>query len=165
MVKYYNSMVVFEEIPDEITLAINITNCPCHCPDCHSKFLWEDIGTELTNDELDRLIKANDGITCVCFMGGDAEPSTILLLASNIKMEFPKLKVGWYSGMDSIAVKAEHYLCLDYIKTGPFIKERGGLNNPNTNQHLYKKEYSDSETRFNDITYKFWKAEEKSAVL
>ena len=27
--KYYNAMVVFEEIPNEITLAINITNCPC----------------------------------------------------------------------------------------------------------------------------------------
>ena len=56
MIKYYNSMVVFEEIPNEITLAINITNCPCHCKGCHSKFLWEDIGTELTFEELDRLI-------------------------------------------------------------------------------------------------------------
>ena len=46
MLKYYNAMVVFEEIPDEITLAINITNCPCHCVGCHSKFLWEDVGTE-----------------------------------------------------------------------------------------------------------------------
>ena len=42
MIKYYNAMVVFEEIPNEITLAINITNCPCHCKGCHSQFLWED---------------------------------------------------------------------------------------------------------------------------
>ena len=159
MIKYYNSMVVFEEIPDEITLAINITNCPCHCPDCHSKFLWDDVGTELTNEELDELIKKNDGITCVCFMGGDAEPDTILLLAAHIKMEFPNLNVAWYSGRDTIAIRAEHYLCLDYVKTGPYIKERGGLDNPNTNQHLYKKVYSDVKTEFKDITYKFWKHE------
>ena len=30
MLKYYNSMVVFEEIPNEITLAINITNLNCN---------------------------------------------------------------------------------------------------------------------------------------
>ena len=65
MIKYFNSMVVFEEIPSEITLAINITNCPCHCKGCHSKFLWEDIGVELTKDELYKLIDVNDGITCV----------------------------------------------------------------------------------------------------
>ena len=53
-------MVVFEEIPDEITLAINITNCPCKCPGCHSKFLWDDNGTELTVEVLHKLIKEND---------------------------------------------------------------------------------------------------------
>jgi hypothetical protein len=77
VVKYYNAMVVFEEIPDEITIAINITNCPCKCQGCHSKFLWGDIGNELTNDELEKLIQDNLGITCVCFMGGDANPEEI----------------------------------------------------------------------------------------
>ena len=61
MVKYYNAMTVFEEIPNEITLAINITNCPCHCEGCHSKFLWEDTGTELTAKELDKLLAKNSG--------------------------------------------------------------------------------------------------------
>ena len=49
--KYYNYDVVFQEIPDETTLAINISNCPCRCPGCHSKFLWEDVGVELTVKE------------------------------------------------------------------------------------------------------------------
>ena len=99
MIKYYNAMVVFEEIPNEITLAINITNCPCHCKGCHSKFLWEDVGTELTIDELNRLIDKNDGITTVCFMGGDATPEAINTLAEYVH-EIRELKVGWYSGMD-----------------------------------------------------------------
>ena len=47
MLKYVDTKVVFQEIPDEITLAINISNCPCHCPGCHSSYLAEDIGNAL----------------------------------------------------------------------------------------------------------------------
>ena len=35
MVKYLETKVVLSEIPNEITLAINITNCPCVCKGCH----------------------------------------------------------------------------------------------------------------------------------
>ena len=52
MLKYTTAEVTFREIPDEITLCINISNCPIHCADCHSKELWGDIGTELSFDEL-----------------------------------------------------------------------------------------------------------------
>ena len=122
MIKYYNAMVVFEEIPKEITLAINITNCPCHCEGCHSKFLWENIGTELTNEELDKLIEKNDGITCVCFMGGDAEPSGINKLAEHIlnTPKYDNIKVGWYSGMDELSSDIElelfHYITMKFEK-------------------------------------------------
>ena len=144
-------MVVFEEIPDEITLAINITNCPCHCKGCHSTFLWEDTGTQLTKSELDELIKKNDGITCVCFMGGDSEPKTVNLLAEYIQ-NAKNLKVGWYSGMDELSddIKVENF---DYIKIGHYDYELGGLNTKTTNQRLYKV----NEGELEDITYKFWK--------
>ena len=99
MLKYYNAMVVFEEIPDEITLAINITNCPCKCPGCHSKFLWDDNGTELTVEVLHKLIKENDGITCVCFMGGDKDPEEVVKLSEYVNC-IEHLNVGWYSGKD-----------------------------------------------------------------
>lgn len=48
MVKYTDSQVTFREIPDEITLCINISGCPNHCEGCHSSYLAEDIGTKLT---------------------------------------------------------------------------------------------------------------------
>lgn len=41
MLKYVNTDIVFQEFPDEVTLAINLSNCPCHCPGCHSSYLWE----------------------------------------------------------------------------------------------------------------------------
>ena len=50
MLKYYNYMVTFSEVPDEISLCINITGCPIRCTDCHSKFLWENIGKEITDE-------------------------------------------------------------------------------------------------------------------
>ena len=43
-------MITFSEVPDEISLCINISNCPIKCPDCHSKFLWENIGKEITDE-------------------------------------------------------------------------------------------------------------------
>ena len=52
MLKYVDTKVTFAEVPDEISLCINISNCPNHCEGCHSPYLAEDIGTELTKDEI-----------------------------------------------------------------------------------------------------------------
>ena len=82
MIKYVNTEVVFQEIPDETTLAINLSGCPCRCPGCHSSYLWDDIGEPLTADALEALIQANDGmVTCVSLMGGDADPAAVDQLA------------------------------------------------------------------------------------
>ena len=151
MLKYYNAMVVFEEIPNEIALAINITNCPCHCPGCHSKFLWEDVGTELTSDEIDALIEKNEGITCVCLMGGDKTPELINTLAEYIH-EAKGLKTGWYSGKDELSDKID-LKWFNYVKIGHYDEKLGPLNKETTNQRLYLIE----DKKPKDITYKFWK--------
>ena len=150
MIKYYNAMVVFEEIPDEITMAINITNCPCKCDGCHSKFLWGDIGVELTEKELDDIASKNSGITCVCFMGGDSDPDSINALAKHVKI-FWGLNVGWYSGMDTLSdlVDISNF---DYIKIGHYDNVLGPLNKKTTNQKMYKV----VDGALEDITYRFW---------
>lgn len=76
MLHYINTDIVFQEFPDEVTLAINVSGCPCHCPGCHSQFLWADRGHDLTTEALSALIlQAKDTITCVGFMGGRWRPS------------------------------------------------------------------------------------------
>ena len=71
MLRYINTDIVFQEFPDEVTLAINISGCPCRCPGCHSQFLWADRGEELTAEALSALICETEAtITCVDFMGG-----------------------------------------------------------------------------------------------
>ena len=97
MIKYTDTQVVFEEIPNEITLAINISNCQHHCEGCHSPYLREDIGTELTEEELERLINDNMGITCVAFMGEGNDLNALFSLGVEVKCEFD-LKVAIYSG-------------------------------------------------------------------
>lgn len=160
VVKYVDTKVVFREIPDEITLAINISNCPCHCVGCHSSYLAEDIGSILNKDTLETLISNNSGITCISFMGGDADPKYINYLASLIS-NYKDIKVAWYSGRDYINPNID-VRNFDYIKVGPYKEECGPLDNPSTNQRLYKinkvtEEDGQDNVILEDITSKFWK--------
>ena len=150
MLKYVDAKVVFAEVPDEVTLAINISNCPCQCKGCHSSYLAQDIGTELTFNEVRKLIKKNSGISCIAFMGGDSEPKRIDALASFVINHY-QLKVAWYSGRQELNNNID--LCnFDYIKLGPYIEELGPLNSRTTNQRFYK--VSDGELV--DITSRFY---------
>ena len=67
MLKYADSKVVFSEVPDEITLAISISNCPGTCKGCHSPWLREDVGESLTKTSVHELLEKNNGVTCICF--------------------------------------------------------------------------------------------------
>lgn len=158
MIKYLETLITFAEIPDEITLCINITNCPCNCNGCHSSYLSKDIGEELNNDVLDKLISDNSGISCIAFMGGDSSPKEINDLAKYVKDKY-LISVAWYSGRQELSkdINLDNF---DYIKLGPYIKELGPLTSKTTNQRLYQygKLFSDYtiDKCWRDITYKFW---------
>ena len=159
MLKYVDTKVTFSEVPDEISLCINISNCPCHCRGCHSSYLAEDIGEPLDLQHLTNLIDSNKGITCVCIMGGDANPSEVDDIAQDIKEYYPELKIGWYSGRQELSkeINLENF---EFVKLGPYIEELGPLTSKTTNQRMYKVVYNhyDDDTagyELNDITYKF----------
>ena len=134
--KYVDTMVVFREVPDEVTLAINISNCPVKCPGCHSSYLAQDIGEVLDNESLAMLVKRNPGISCVSFMGGDAEPAMVRELALGLKKDNPALKTCWYSGRDRDHAKPM-LDAFDFVKVGPYIEELGPLDSLTTNQRFY----------------------------
>ena len=149
MLRYANFDIVFQEVPEEVTLAINISNCPNQCPGCHSKYLWENIGKELDTNELNRLVEQyKSGITCVCFMGGDAEPKEVSDLAKQLKASHSNLKAAWYSGKNDLPqnVSTEHF---DYIKLGRYMAELGPLDSATTNQRMMKRL---ADGRVKDIT-------------
>ena len=155
--KYVNTGVVFQEIPEEVTLSINISNCPCHCLGCHSQYLWEDIGEPLNAMSLDVMLKNyGQDITCVAFMGGDATPEKVDSLAGWMRSAYPELKTAWYSGRAVLSDKI-HLRNFDYIKLGPYIEAKGPLNKPTTNQILYMVDPKADNGIGENITYKFWK--------
>ena len=139
MLRYTDYDIVFQEVPDEITLAINISNCPNRCKGCHSPYLLKDIGEPLTEENLTVLLrKYGKAITCVCFMGGDASPADIEQLAEYLhRQTVAPVKVGWYSGKSELspAIDLDFF---EYIKLGPYIEHLGGLKSPATNQRFYR---------------------------
>ena len=151
--KYLGYSIVFQEVPDEVTLAINISGCPHKCEGCHSKYLWEYEGNYIS-DDLYGLIKKYEGlITCVCFMGGEQNPLDLCYCLYIVHQL--GLKTCLYSGVDKLhyltAIGVSH-LC-DYIKVGHYDKQFGGLDSPTTNQRFFSR----IDDNLIDTTYKFQK--------
>lgn len=148
--KYYNYDIVFQEIPDEVTLAINLTNCPNLCEGCHSPHLRKDIGEELTPAVVDQLLsKYASSVSCLCFMGGDAHRAELSAMAQHLR-NHSKVKIGWYSGQDKMP-EQEHLF--DYVKLGGYNPAKGSLKSRTTNQRLYR----NRQGKWEDITERFWK--------
>ena len=162
MLKYVDAKITFLEVPDEISLCISLSGCPHRCEGCHSSYLQEDIGEILTEEKLLELINNNNGISCVCFMGGDNDLPRLSTLANYVKREF-QLKTAWYTGLDFHPTMDRPICkCFDYIKVGKYIKQCGPLNNPKTNQRFYTKGSSMKKMDANphmwyDTTDKFWR--------
>lgn len=153
MLKYVNFDIVFQEIPDEVTLAINISNCPNGCRGCHSSFLQMDTGEFLTEEVLTCLLrKYGKSVTCICFMGGDSDPGEIVRLAAFLHTQsLMSVKIGWYSGKQNLP-SSFNPAYFQYVKLGPYVEHLGALKSGTTNQRLYR---IDESSQMVDITSRF----------
>ena len=79
------------------------------------------------------MVEDNFGVNCFLFLGEGRDPEALLRLARHARSL--GLETALYSGRDT--VEDALYEAFDYIKTGPFIPERGPLNQTGTNQRLY----------------------------
>jgi anaerobic ribonucleoside-triphosphate reductase activating protein len=134
--KYLTEQIVFQEVPNEISLAFEITNCPRKCPGCHTPELQCDCGNTLTKQIFHQICEkysAHDGkylFTCVLFLGGEQHHSELidlLILCRNVG-----LKTALYTGANSLRIDVMRLL--NYVKLGEYNKELGGLDSPKTNQ-------------------------------
>ena len=148
MIKYIPELtdIVLEEIPDKVTLAVEISNCRGSCEGCHSPFLKQDLGVELTPAAVDKLIADNFGVNCFLLLGEGKDKEALLRIAEHLRTHHPGLERAVYSGRP--AVEPEIYAAFDYIKVGPYVAGLGPLNEPTTNQRLYH--------HGEDITSRFW---------
>lgn len=135
--KYVDTMVTFSEIPCEITLCVNISGCKIRCEDCHSAYLWQDIGTALTFKKIDDMIASNDGITCMCIMGG-SDYAALVQIMRRIKSYY-KIKTAWYTGEDNLnPYILQNLQFFNFIKVGRYDERRGPLTSNTTNQIFYE---------------------------
>lgn len=128
--------IVFQEVPDEISLCFSITGCKIGCKGCHSTELWDaSNGITLNNQSFTYWLEKYQGlISCVVFFGGEWQPNALiekLLIAKKFG-----LKTCLYSGEES----GEKYIDLritqnlNFLKTGAWHEKLGGLDSVSTNQ-------------------------------
>lgn len=114
------------------------------------------VQNQLTTEYLENRIKQyQDMISCVLFLGGEWKIKQLIELLQTVKNTNPSLKTCLYTGLelDEIVELIEQEInekveigwkyifdnnLLDYLKTGRWIRELGGLDNKNTNQRFYK---------------------------
>lgn len=152
MLKYESTLVTFTEIPQEISLCFNITNCPCNCRECFEPWLAKDYGKPLDINNIGLEVKAHPHISCICFMGGDRDHSYLSSLCKEIHKIYPEIKLAMYSGFQQRDPTLEEQL--NYYKCGPFIPEQGPLNSKTTNQIFWVKQPDGS---WENQTYLFQK--------
>ena len=147
MIKSIDNSVVFEEIPDKVTLAFSITNCQNRCKGCHSAHLRCNIGEILDENVIDeKFAKTIKMCNCVLFLGEGNDKEGLIRLNNYIKNKY-NVETAIYSGRDEVEDDLFEYF--DYVKVGSYKEECGPLNKKTTNQRLFYHK--------KDITNKFWK--------
>ena len=142
--KYLGYAIALQEVPNEISLVINVSGCPHKCEGCHSQYLWEYDGNILIDDFVELLSKYKGMITCVCFMGGEQNIDELYSYLMFIKSI--GLKTCLYSGCTSLNDVEELLPFLDWVKIGRYIESlttdnniQYGIKLATSNQHIYKK--------------------------
>ena len=135
-IRFCNQQVVWQEVPNETSLAFLITGCPLGCKGCHSVESWKrGSGQILTEIYLAKQLKKYQGfITCVLFMGGEWLPDKLILLLKMARKQ--GLNTCLYTGLEKTELDPRLLPELTYLKTGRWIAERGGLNSLTTNQRF-----------------------------
>jgi len=134
MVKCLSPKICFQEVPDEISLTITVTGCPWRCSGCHSEASWSaDTGIPLTVDWFVAQLDKYDGmISCVLFLGGEWASKSLIACLRHAKQR--GLKTCLYTG--ATKVSSSLMGLLDFLKTGRWEAELGGLDSPITNQRF-----------------------------
>lgn len=130
--KYSDVQILLQEVPGEISICFTITGCQLRCEGCHSAHLRSNAKGHDLSDELYKsiLIKYQNYASCVLFMGGEWNtPELIEKLKIAKKMGYETCLYSGQEKLDEVIVNE-----LTYMKTGPWIKEFGGLESKSTNQ-------------------------------
>ncbi len=126
--RIFEDTISFLEVPGETSLTLGISGCPNQCPGC--SWAEEDTAGEVvTLEQFRAMLDYYVGtVTVVTFLGGEWLPELKDYLGLAKGLGF---KTCLYSGQDSVEIQME---LLDYLKTGDYREELGGLESEKTNQ-------------------------------
>lgn len=129
--KYLGTDVSLQEVPGEISLIFKISNCPHRCKGCHSSEFWSNSGEVLDYEIYKRKLSRYHGLmTCVCFFGGEWDQDNLLVFLAHAQSH--GYKTCLYTGAEKVTKELKEKL--NYLKTGPWKENRGGLSSISTNQ-------------------------------
>lgn len=131
----YSTYISIHEVPGEVAIILNISGCKNNCKGCHSPELRTLIGCPLSLEHVNFLLnRYKNLITCICFMGGDAHPEELQEYLRLAKAQHYKTCL--YTAKEELSFELE--ALLDYVKLGPYVEEKGGLDSITTNQVFLK---------------------------
>lgn len=130
----FEPKILFQEVPDEVSLGFLIAGCPLKCNGCHSQFSWPiNSGFALSNTLFESyLLKYTNLITCITFFGGEWNANALIEKLIIVKKK--RLKTCLYSGHEKVSKKLTEHL--DFIKLGAWQPALGGLESATTNQRF-----------------------------
>ncbi len=128
----YKYDIVFQEVPDHISLAFYVSGCPLRCPGCHSPELWKDKnGRLLTTDFYGSLLERYKGFAdCVLFLGGEWHSEDLVTLLDQARDG--GFETALYTGLEDVSENLKK--SLTFLKTGDWREKLGGLSSSQTNQ-------------------------------
>ncbi|WGE31175.1 anaerobic ribonucleoside-triphosphate reductase activating protein [Actinobacillus genomosp. 2] len=134
--RFCSEQIVWQEVPNETSLAFMMTGCPIGCKGCHSTESWKaGSGQILTETYLHQQLEKYDGlISCVLFLGGEWQAESLLTLLKFVKAK--GLNTCLYTGLEKNELPEALLAELTYLKTGRWLAERGGLDSLTTNQRF-----------------------------
>lgn len=167
-----NISITLSELPGEVAIFIEFNCCTQRCQGCHSKHLWTEsyflTATEILAEVEKQLVK-NPEVTAICLIGGTTNfgvSETDLKNLMSLLYSHFRLPMGLYSGQEEDLMSWLKVRGLEWLKTGSYVAELGGLEVPTTNQRFYHRQtesvifdtsgFAVSTTyQWLDITYKF----------
>ena len=135
-IRFTREEIVWQEVPDEVSLAFLISGCPLRCPGCHSSDSWR-VGNGRELDEAylrSRLQRYQGLLTCGLFLGGEWLPERLLPLLRLVRGT--GLNTCLYTGYERDELPPALLPELTYLKTGRWQPSLGGLEQVGTNQRF-----------------------------
>lgn len=134
--------ITINEVPDRMSVYFEIGECRQNCKGCHSPHLHTQIKDKMSVADMksyaQRMI--NEGANAIVILGGTTNGLSLVDMKNIIDTLSDVAPVCLYSGTDDKDINEwiTDHTGVNWIKTGSYKEDLGGLQSPKTNQRFYR---------------------------